>query len=117
MSVLEDFAFAIEVDNINKVRSILASGAVDESRLPGALLSAAFFGHTEIVELFLNAGVRIESDEYGGYSACHAAAQSCSLDTMRLVLSRHPDLALKDSDGNTALSYAIQSLCEEMICC
>jgi ankyrin repeat protein len=111
-SILDDFADAIERNDSTFVESLLFNRDVDaNARLPcqtnpPALVHAAWRGRAGIVEALLNAGARIDSVDDGGYSACHAAAMLGNINIMRLLLAHRPNLALRTTDGDTALQKA-----------
>lgn len=71
-----------------------------------ALVFAAHLGRTEIAEVLLNAGARIDDVGVGGQSACHIAAQRGNTNLVRGLLAHRPNLALRNINGESALQIA-----------
>jgi ankyrin repeat protein len=111
------FGRAVEINYVKKIESMLTSGSIDpNARLPllnapPLLVHTVGRGKIDIVKLLLNAGARIDDVDKAGRSACHAAAYG-RVEMMRLLLNHQPkpNLALKSSDGLTALQIAIGNL-------
>jgi ankyrin repeat protein len=116
MNKLGNFATAIEENDSPLIKSLLAKREVDaNARLPRdnnppALVHATEGGCVEIIELLLNSGARIDDVDNVGRCACHVAAQRGRADVMRVLLAHRPNLALRKTNGKTALQTATQAL-------
>lgn len=91
MSLLEDFAKAIEQGVVASVNSAISSGAVQvDARLPRAqnppaVVFSARFGRADIVDMLLKAGARLNDVDDRGQTACHAAVTSKHADVLALL--------------------------------
>lgn len=115
MSVLEDFSEAIASGDSTIAQSMIDSGSVDaNARLPceynpPALVYAARWHQTAIVDILLRANARIDDVDDYGRTACHVAGEHGYLDDLlALLLARQPNLALLDSNGHSALEYSLR---------
>jgi ankyrin repeat protein len=123
MSLLEDFAKAIEDGELPRIESLLANGSIDANarlprpRNPPALVLAAGLTNgmceqKDIVEALLRFGARINDIDDEGLTACHAAAQGVDdtgdVDVVESLLAHQPNLELKCGNGNTVLVTAFK---------
>jgi len=114
LSSLEEFAQAIERDDLSMVESLISGGAVNvNARLPyghrpPALVHAAGRGQKEIVDILLRSGARVNETDESGSTACHVAALGNYHDVLALLLARQPNLAVVDAEGTTAFGSAVQ---------
>jgi hypothetical protein len=105
MSSLEAFAKAIEKDDPSIVESLVSRGLVDvNARLPRmfqppALVHAATYGRTEIVDILLRFNVRVDDADERGCTACRAAAEGGFDGPLALLLARQPNLDVVAADG------------------
>jgi ankyrin repeat protein len=84
MSLLEDFAKAIEIGDSTQIESLLTSGSIDvNARLPREfnpppLVLAVRHERVcvDIVEMLLSAGAHIDGVDENGQTACHAAVRA-----------------------------------------
>jgi ankyrin repeat protein len=83
--------------------------------IDGVLVRAAFKANVDIVELLLNAGARIDDVDNFGNSACHFAAVGNRVETMRLLLTHRPNLALRNLYGKTVLQEAIHAFSTQYV--
>jgi ankyrin repeat protein len=114
MSSLEAFAKAIEKGDPSIVESLVSRGLVDvNARLPRmfqppALVHAATYGRTEIVDILLRFNVRVDDADERGCTACRAAAEGGFDGPLALLLARQPNLDVVAADGMTALCYVLR---------
>jgi hypothetical protein len=109
---------AIHKNQLGAVRALLDGGAdpdhpVDEHQVT-ALMMAAGYGYTSIVELLLEKGANPRKATPGGYNALAAAVRGlpdidrftvgkCQTNTVKALLTAAPDLKLPDNSfGKTA---------------
>jgi ankyrin repeat protein len=114
MSVLDEFADAIDRNDLPRIESLLANGLVDANarlrrkafyrRLP-ALSLAAGLEHNDVVGLLLRFGARIDDADACGFTACHVVACDHA-DALAFLLTHKPNLALKCYRGLTPLEYS-----------
>jgi ankyrin repeat protein len=108
MSLIEDFAKAIEDGDPNQVEKLLASGSIDvNARLPRKhnpppLVYAARCDarRVDIVEMLLRAGAHIDGVDDNGQTACFAAAWASSVELVAALLKHRPNLELVDNVYN-----------------
>jgi hypothetical protein len=72
-----------------------------------ALISAATYGHGEVVAWLLDHGVDIAAQD--GQTALHLAAHGGHLDTLKMLLARGAPLEVKNQYGGTVLDQALWS--------
>jgi ankyrin repeat protein len=120
--VLDDFLAAIDGNDSTMVKAMLSSRAVDANARLAELMNApvlvraAFKANVDIVELLLNAGARIDDVDNFGNSACHFAAVGNRVETMRLLLTHRPNLALlRNLYGKTVLQEAIHAFSTQYV--
>jgi ankyrin repeat protein len=110
---LEEFAKAIENDDLSMVKWFISRRLVDvNARLPcksrpPALVLAARNGRKKIVRILLRAYARVDKGDKRGRTACHAAVEGGHSDVLALLLARQPNLAAVDVDGRTAFHTAM----------
>jgi ankyrin repeat protein len=100
---------AVDANNIELVK-LLLKVKHDFDSLDGdsPLHQAVTLGHTEIVELLLNAGLDgTQKTEWGGDSVFHLAADQNDLKTLQLLISKGLDLNMQNSEGQTALFSSV----------
>jgi ankyrin repeat protein len=115
MSLLEDFAKAIEQGDSNQINSLLASGSIDvNARLPRELnppplvFAVRCNSVDVIVETLLNAGAHIDDVSDDQQTACHVAASHGRVDALALLLAHRPsaNLTLRDRSNQTPLDIS-----------
>lgn len=67
---------------------------------------ACFAGRTNIVDMLLNVGARINATNMGDDTALHLAASHGHLDCVNLLLKNKADVNALNEHGNTPLHYA-----------
>ncbi|RYP18333.1 hypothetical protein DL767_009853 [Monosporascus sp. MG133] len=73
-----------------------------------ALVLAAKYGHTAVVQLLLESGGNIAAADSGGWTALHFAARFGNESTVRLLVENHADMEARGKNGRTALSLAAE---------
>jgi ankyrin repeat protein len=112
---LDDFAAAIARNDLTFVTSLLSNREVDaNARLPPphhapALVHAASLGLRDIVDVLLSCGARIDDVDVRRQSACHVASVGGHSDVMRVLLAHRPNLALRNTNGETALQLIVRA--------
>jgi ankyrin repeat protein len=115
MSSLDDFADAIEKNDLSRINALLTDGAIDiNARLPRprksnppALVLAARLGRIDVVPVLLRFGARIDETDERGCTACHVSASGDG-DVLELLLAHQPrpNLGIRCLAGRTALDVA-----------
>jgi ankyrin repeat protein len=90
-----------------KARKKLAKEDVEFT--PEAFLKKVFSGDADIVQLFLEAGMPVDTADEKGWSALHRAAQGDSEKTLAVILKAKPALNAKTKAGDTPLCRAAAS--------
>jgi ankyrin repeat protein len=92
------------------VEKLLDAGAVvggDPAAMPTALYRAAEWWRTDTIKLLLDRGADINATSgTKKRTALHIAVARATPETVKLLLERGADIALKDADGNDAISLA-----------
>jgi ankyrin repeat protein len=82
------------------------------------LFDAAFNGNIEVITRFLETGGELTSRDIRNRSILHFATSGGQTSLVSMLLSAEPTLAnLRDSEGNSALSYALKYQNSELIAC
>lgn len=71
------------------------------------LIYAATKGHTEIIEMLLGVGAKIDSTSDNGTTALMMAARGDHLDAVKLLLQKGANPNIRNESGGTALSFAL----------
>ncbi len=90
-----------------KARRKLAKEEVEFT--PEEFLKKVFAGDEDIVQLFLEAGMPVDTADEKGWSALHRAAQGDSEKTLAVILKAKPALNAKTKAGDTPLCRAAAS--------
>jgi ankyrin repeat protein len=97
-------------DNIDWVRILLLDHRTDPNlqatRGQFALMTASYYGHTNVVRLLLDNGADPNLQRYDGDTALMVASRYDRIDTVRELLEHGADPDLQDTDGWTALMDA-----------
>ncbi len=93
--------------NPEKARKKLAKEDVEFT--PEVFLKKVFLGDEDIVALFLEAGMPVDTADEKGWSALHRSAQGDSEKTLALILKARPALNVKTKAGDTPLCRAAAS--------
>jgi ankyrin repeat protein len=110
-----EFADAIEDGDSEKVKLLVSRGAVDvNARLeryltPPPLVHAVRQKHYAIVDCLLRANARIDDTDGAERTACHVAVMHSRDDLLALLLARRPNLALLNSNGESAFDIALST--------
>lgn len=73
---------------------------------PENFLNSAKNGETKIVELFLQAGMNVNTKNEEGQTALMLASYAGHIDTVRVLLKHNADINVVDKFGDSALSWA-----------
>jgi ankyrin repeat protein len=76
---------------------------------PENFLKKVFLGDEDVVQLFLEAGMPVDTADEKGWSALHRAAQGDSEKTLAVILKAKPSLNTKTKEGDTPLCRAAAS--------
>jgi ankyrin repeat protein len=104
MSLLDDFANAIEEGDSSQIESFLEKGSIDiNARLPRKFnppplvlaVTSCKARRVDVVELLLQAGAHIDGVDDTNQTACHAATFSRDVDVLTVLLARRPNLEIK----------------------
>jgi ankyrin repeat protein len=124
MSLVEDFAKAIESGDSSQVESLLTNGSIDvNARLPRdnnppALVFAVMCDKCgiDIVGMLLDAGARIDDVDDLGQTACFTAALFRRGDVMASLLERRPNLEIKSRSFHaTPLHFLLTQIASECV--
>jgi hypothetical protein len=110
------FSWALERGDVARVRSWLDEGLDPEfsgQRIGAGLMSAAWYGHIEMMQLFVERGADVRRVNHNGEQALQLAAWNGHLEAVKWLLDRGAPL---DRDGNDwgALHYAVFNGHEEL---
>lgn len=101
---------AIQKDNFQKTKSLLARGANPNASDPDgpatALMLAAAGGDLRVLSLLLNNGAKVNTQGGGGFTPLLLAAGGNHLAAMRLLLDHGADTEKRDIIGRTVLLRA-----------
>jgi ankyrin repeat protein len=118
MSLLEDFANAIEIGDSTQIQSLLTNGSIDvNARLPRMLNPPPLVFAVQcdacgvdIVEMLLSAGADIDDVDDFWRTACYAAAVVRRVDLLAVLLAHRPNLDIKSTATNqTALAFSLDA--------
>ncbi len=98
-----DIGSATAAHQVDWVRRYLAQP--DEGLHAEALVGAAKFGHLDIIQVALDAGVDVDA-RARRTTALHEAIRFHQLDAVRLLLDTGADISLRDGGGRTVLQSA-----------
>jgi ankyrin repeat protein len=112
---LDGCTLLLMASNFNRVAVVsclLELGADADKTTPNfstPLGAAAFYGHQEVVELFVEVGnAQLNKQDDAGYTALHAAAYQGLLATAKYLVARGCSLTVQTNNGRTALDTATQ---------
>lgn len=71
------------------------------------LISAALFGQSEMAEMLIDAGAKINFQNNDGSTALHVAAFFCRPDIVKILLEKDADKAIKNKYGATAYESVV----------
>ena len=97
---------SIDRATIDKQTGYLSGGGARGST---ALMIAAYKGHTDIVELLLNNGAQIETQNNDGDTALMRAVINNSIDAALVLLVHGANIEAEDKQGHTPLIVAAQN--------
>jgi ankyrin repeat protein len=109
MSLLENFAKAIEDGDSTLVESLLASGLIDvNARLPRLFnppplvfaVRCCGARRVDIVEMLLSANAFVDGVDDNEQTACFAATVARNVAVLAVLLARQPNLEIKDNRYN-----------------
>lgn len=70
-----------------------------------SFLNETVAGNQERIELFINAGMNVNSQDHDGYSAVMLASVNDNLDVVNLLIEKGADVNARDNRGYTALMF------------
>jgi ankyrin repeat protein len=122
MSVLEDFAKAIENGDSSQVESLLTGGSIDvNARLPRKfnpppLLLAVRCDErcVRIVEILLNSGAHIDGVDDNLQTASLAATLARSVDVLAVLLLHRPNLEIADVANSNPLQISLKHMVDRI---
>ncbi len=102
---------------MNTVKTLLKAGAKINSRKTGftALMYACYNGHTELVNLLIKKGAKInikiadDKSFFPGYTCLMFAARKGDINTIKLLIQKGEKTGIKDAKGKTAYDIAIEN--------
>lgn len=71
------------------------------------LISAALFGQSEMAEMLIDAGAKINFQNNDGSTALHVAAFFCRPDIVKILLEKDADKTIKNKYGATAYESVV----------
>lgn len=74
-----------------------------------ALITAAKYGHAEIVKILLNKGAFVDQKDQEGATPLIIASRGDNFDMVKLLISKKANVNAQDRFGTTALMYAAQN--------
>jgi ankyrin repeat protein len=100
------------LENVTKLLMLygdaLSEGPIYSEYILGyALRNAACNGHTEIVKIFLDFSVNVDSESIDGVTALMKASGFGHTDTVKILLDTGADVNAQDNGGMTPLYYAM----------
>jgi hypothetical protein len=108
---LRELMNASTIGDVNKVETLIASGAnlkaADPSGLT-ALMAASYRGNVEVLKLLVKAGVPMDAKDTSGYTALMYACNAGKLSCVRFLLENGANVNETDNDGSTAIMFAAQ---------
>lgn len=104
---------AVENENLPGIQSLIDI-YVDVNGTTGdwdrtALMGAASFGHSNIIQLLINTGADVDMQDRMGQTALMNAAANYYLDPIKVLMNSGADLELTDNNGQTALMIAVMN--------
>jgi len=99
---------SIENHENEKVKNILQIHGIDayDPDKRTALINAAFYGNTDLIEWLIENKADINAQDRGGWTALHFAAQEDRLDVVELLIKKGANSNIKNEYGNKPLFYA-----------
>jgi ankyrin repeat protein len=101
------------VANLPAVRNSCGGIIGIEAQREEALICAGLFGQTRVVDFLLGIGIDPCAADGNGQTACHLAAHSGHLETVKLLLARKTPLEIRNMYGGTVLGQAVWSALNE----
>jgi len=100
---------ALEGD-VDLLQSIVAAGVNLEAPQPKdgqvALMYASANGYTDVMEILIKAGAKMQTQDKFGFTALHVAATTGEAEAIKLLLLSGANLDARDKFGNSALKKA-----------
>ena len=105
-----DLHAAIVTDNIDAIKQHIKAGSdinmLEPSRGSTPLITAAFFGKTEIAKMLIDAGADLNYKNADGSTALHTAIVFDRAETAKLLIDSGIDVNIQNNNGATALHTA-----------
>jgi hypothetical protein len=92
---------------IGMTKQFYSKGAEINHKGWNPLIYAATKGHTDIIEMLLSIGAKIDSTSDNGTTALMMAARGDHLDAVKLLLKKGANPNIRNESGGTALSFAL----------
>ncbi len=115
----EEFVQAARKGNITTVKILLEAGAdanaKDKKFQSSALMWAAHEGHTDIMNLLIENGAKVDEQRSTGETAFWFTAQKGQLEAMKILVSHGADINVIGRESKSALDIASQNGYQEIV--
>lgn len=99
---------------VDIAKLLIAHGADVNKRAP--IITAAAYGHREIIMLLVRKGARVNAEESGtGRTALMAAARRDHRDIVKFLLDHGAKISIQDNKGRTAYEYCNSAKMRELL--
>lgn len=111
MENIDTLFIDIQKGNIDNVKSFLETKDINitDNFKRTALINAALYNQTSIIQWLLDQGAAINLQDKNGYTALHFSAQEANIDSTKLLLENKANPNIQDIHGNTPAWVAIMN--------